>query len=160
MSTSVLIDALRITARRLREGVHYAWGNHGACNCGQLAQVLTPFTESEIRRFAQESRGEWTELAAAYCPDTKAPIDLILQRLQQAGLSPTDIHELEYLSNKEVLKRLPGGFRWLRRNVREDVILYFETFAGMLELQWQKTVIVAAMKPSDDITEGSILVNA
>ena len=28
---------------------------------------------------------------------------------------------------------MPGGFRWLQKNVREDVILYFETMAAMLE---------------------------
>jgi len=32
-----------------------------------------------------------------------------------------------------VLEHLPGGFRWLKKNKREDVILYFETFADMLE---------------------------
>jgi len=53
--------------------------------------------------------------------------------LQQLGLTPTDIHNIEYLEDKDVLKCLPGGFRWLSRNVREDVIVYFETFAEMLE---------------------------
>jgi hypothetical protein len=33
------------------------------------------------------------------------------------------------------LDNLPGGFRWLKKNVREDVIVYFETFASMLEDQ-------------------------
>jgi hypothetical protein len=37
------------------------------------------------------------------------------------------------LEDKQVLKQLPGGFRWLSRNKREDVILYFETFANLLE---------------------------
>lgn len=32
-----------------------------------------------------------------------------------------------------MLKNLPGGFRWLKRNRREDAIAYFETFANMLE---------------------------
>jgi hypothetical protein len=32
-----------------------------------------------------------------------------------------------------VLDNLPGGFRWLKRNERQDVIAYFETFADMLE---------------------------
>jgi hypothetical protein len=48
-------------------------------------------------------------------------------------LTPTDIHNLEYLEDKAVLENLPGGFRWLKRNVREDVIVYFETMAAMLE---------------------------
>lgn len=44
-----------------------------------------------------------------------------------------DIHHIEYLSDREVLNHLPGGFRWLKRNAREDVIIYFEAFANMLE---------------------------
>jgi hypothetical protein len=31
------------------------------------------------------------------------------------------------------LNQLPGGFRWLKRNERNDVIVYFETFASLLE---------------------------
>ena len=49
------------------------------------------------------------------------------------GLTPSDIHNLEYLEDRDALKELPGGFRWLSRNVREDVIIYFETFADYLE---------------------------
>ena len=32
-----------------------------------------------------------------------------------------------------MLKNLPGGFRWLKRNKRDDAIVYFETFANLLE---------------------------
>jgi hypothetical protein len=56
-----------------------------------------------------------------------------LKKLQQLGLTPTDIHNLEYLEDREVLNRLPGGFRWLKRNVREHVVLYFDTMANVLE---------------------------
>lgn len=128
-----LIAALRETATRLRNGAHYAWGHHGACNCGNLLQVLTPLTEGEILRFAHTGTGEWTELSEEYCSTTNAPVNLVLSKLQQAGLTPTDIHHIEYLTDKEVLHQLPGGFRWLKRNVREDVILYFEAFANLLE---------------------------
>lgn len=38
---------------------------------------------------------------------------------------------------------LPGGFRWLQRNVREDVILYFETYASLLEEQLLQSVKVS-----------------
>ena len=58
---------------------------------------------------------------------------MLIAKLQGIGLTPSDIHNLEYLDNREVLARLPGGLRWLKKNSREDVILYFETFAGMLE---------------------------
>lgn len=128
-----LIQALRTTASKLRNGSHYAWGHHGACNCGNLVQVVTDLTEGEILRYAHQGIGEWTELAQEFCPITKAPIDLVVAKLVEVGLTPTDIHHVEYLTDKEVLKNLEGGFRWLKRNKREDAIAYFEAFANMLE---------------------------
>jgi len=128
-----LIEALRTTAASLRNGAHYAWGNHGACNCGNLLQAITPLTKGEILRYAHSGTGEWTELAEEYCGATNAPVSLLIDKLERIGLTPTDIHNIEYLEDKEVLKALPGGFRWLKKNVREDVIIYFETFASLLE---------------------------
>jgi hypothetical protein len=128
-----LINALRETATRLRNGAHYAWGHHGACNCGNLLQVLTPLSEKEILSYAHTGAGEWTELAEEYCSASNAPVNLVLSKLEQAGLTPTDIHHIEFLTDKAVLNFLAGGFRWLKRNVREDVILYFEAFANQLE---------------------------
>ena len=128
-----LINALRETAIRLKNGAAYAWGNHGACNCGNLLQVVTRLSKDEILQYAHSGTGEWTELAEDYCGITDAPVSLLIFKLQQLELTPTDIHNIEYLEDKDVLKRLPGGFRWLSRNVREDVIIYFETFAEMLE---------------------------
>ena len=131
--TIQLIAALRETATRLRKGAHYAWGHHGACNCGNLVQVVTSFSKEEILRYAHTGTGEWTEMAQEFCPVTNAPLTLVITRLQQIGLTPTDIHNIEYLGDKEVLRNLPGGFRWLKRNKKEDAIEYFEAFASLLE---------------------------
>ena len=128
-----LVAAFRETARRLRNGANYAWGHHGACNCGNLLQVITPLTEGEILRYAHTAIGEWTELAGEYCAASDAPINLVMSKLEKAGLNPVDIRHIEYLSDSQVLSHLPGGFRWLKKNVREDVIIYFETFANLLE---------------------------
>ncbi len=128
-----LIDALRTTADRLAGGVHYAWGNHGACNCGNLLQVVTQLSEAEIITYAHTGIGEWTEIAEGKCEVSGAPLLLLMSKLEQIGLTPTDIHNIEYLEDREVLKHLPGGFRWLKRNAREDVIAYFTTFADLLE---------------------------
>ncbi len=136
-ASTELIQAFWETARRLRDGAAYSWGNHGACNCGNLLQVLTPLNEKEILTYAHTGTGEWTELAMEYCPGSGAPVDLLISKLQQAGLTPTDIHHIEYLTDRSVLEQLPGGFRWLKRNVREDVILYFEAYARLLEKQLQ-----------------------
>lgn len=137
-----LINAFRKTAERLRNGAHYAWGHHGACNCGNLLQVITPLTEAEILHYAHLGNGEWTELAEEFCGVSNAPVSLVISKLEQAGLTPTDIHHIEYLSDKQVLQYLHGGFRWLKRNVRENVILYFEAFADMLEEELLKTVTI------------------
>jgi hypothetical protein len=128
-----LIRALRETVRRLENGADYAWGHHGACNCGNLLQVIARLNRQEIIRFAQTSVGEWTELAEEYCGASNTPVNILISELEKLGLTPTDIHNLEYLHDKSVLEKLPGGFRWLRRNIREDVVVYFQTFADLLE---------------------------
>ena len=110
-----LINSLREAAQNLREGAHYVWGNHGACNCGQLLQVIANLTEEEILRAAHTGVGEWTELGVVYCHESKTPVDTIFSVLEEAGLTPTDIAHLEHLSDKAVLKELPGGFRWLKK---------------------------------------------
>ena len=128
-----LIEALREAAQNLRNGADYAWGHHGSCNCGHILQVVTHLSKKEILEHAQTIYGEWTEIAEDHCGITNAPAYLLVSKLEKLGLTPTDIHNLEYLEDKAVLENLPGGFRWLKRNVREDVIVYFETMAAMLE---------------------------
>jgi len=143
-----LIDALRETANRLRNGAHYAWGNHGACNCGNLMQVVGNMSKEEILRYAHTGPGEWTELAEESCSVTQAPFKLLIKKLEDIGLTPSDIHNLEYLKDRKVLNQLPGGFRWLTRNIREDVIIYFETFANMLEEELLRNIRIPEMKES------------
>jgi hypothetical protein len=92
-------------------------------------------TKEEILKHAHTGIGEWTELAEESCSVTNAPYTLLIQKLEAIGLTPSDIHNLEYLEDKEVLQHIPGGFRWLSRNLREDVVLYFETFAALLEIK-------------------------
>ena len=140
IATVELINALRETASRLKRGAHYAWGHHGACNCGNLVQVVTRFTEGEILRYAHTGIGEWTEMTEEFCPVTNAPLTLVITKLEEIGLTPSDIHHIEYLSDKTVLQNLPGGFRWLKRNKREDAIEYFDAFANLLEDKFLQTI--------------------
>jgi hypothetical protein len=132
-ATLELINALRLTADNLRKGAYHSWGHHGACNCGNLVQSVTQFTKEEILEYAHTGTGEWTELAIEFCPATNAPLTLVFNKLEQIGLTPTDIHHIEYLTDREVLEQLSGGFRWLKRNRKEDAIDYFEAFALVLE---------------------------
>lgn len=139
-----LIESLRKTASNLSNGAFYAWGNQGACNCGNLVQVITQFSPKEILKYVQESGlGEWTEMAEEYCPITNAPVNILVAKLEALGLTSTDIHHLEYLNDTKVLKNLHGGFRYLNRNDRESAILYFETFAQMLENELLKNIDIS-----------------
>jgi hypothetical protein len=140
--TIELIQALRVTAKNLSNGAYHSWGHHGACNCGNLVQSVTEFTKDEILRYAHDGAGEWTELAIDFCPITNAPLALIFHKLEEIGLTPTDIHHIEYLSDMEVLNNLPGGRRWLKRNKKEDAIAYFETFANVMEEKLLKTISI------------------
>jgi hypothetical protein len=79
-----LIYALRKTANRLRNGAYYAWGNHGACNCGNLVQSVTSLSKEEIQKYAQSGIGEWTELAEEHCGDTNTPVSLLIQKAGNA----------------------------------------------------------------------------
>ncbi|MBV4358099.1 hypothetical protein [Pinibacter aurantiacus] len=128
-----LIESLRETASRLRNGAYYAWGHHGGCNCGNLLQVVTSLTKEEILSYAHTTRGEWTEIAEEFCETSLTPAYVMISKLEAIGLTPTDIHNIEYLEDAEVLGKLSGGFRWLKRNDRADVIDYFEAFADLLE---------------------------
>ena len=149
-----LIGTLRQAAENLRNGAAYAWGHHGSCNCGHVLQVITHLGREEILRYAHTGIGEWTEIADEYCGVTQVPAYLMVSKLEAIGLTPTDIHCLEYLKDREVLERIPGGFRWLQKNNREDVILYFETMASMLEENLLQTIEIP--KPGNLIPANSI----
>lgn len=146
-----LIDALRTTAKKLKEGAFYAWGHHGACNCGNLIQTLTHTTKEEVQKIAFQGNGEWSDLACSfgewsnenqteYCENTGINLDTIFSQLSSLGLTQEDIHNIEYLEDREVLRKLPGGMRYLNRNDRNDVILYFETYANVLEEKLLSTI--------------------
>jgi hypothetical protein len=120
----VLVDVLRQTAKNLKEGAHYAWGNHGACNCGNLLQVVANVSKEEILTYAHTGFGEWTELAEEYCPVSNTPVNLMIKKLTDIGLIHAfryssffaDILEESYLNNisipyppKEVLEREYAG---------------------------------------------------
>jgi len=131
-----LIDALRTTAARLDAGATYQWGHLGQCNCGHLVQTVCRIDPAAIHRWATERaferQGDWEDLANDYCPTSGLPIDHVIGRLCELGLTTDDLAHLEKLSDEAVLAALPGGKRWLRRNQREDVVAYLRAWADLL----------------------------
>ena len=128
-----LIDALRRTADRLLAGASYQWSHQGSCNCGHLVQTVTRHSKSQIHAMALEKAGDWSEKAIEYCPGSGYPIDHILETLWDLGLAPEDVVNLEHLSDPMVLKRLPPEYRHLQRNNREDLLVYLNLWADLLE---------------------------
>ncbi len=132
-SNPELIDALRTTAQRLQEGAHYEWGHMGRCNCGHLIQTITNLSDREIVQAADHRLDEWTEHAKDYCEGTGHSLNTLFLTLQEMGFDYQDVMHLENLSDQRVLQRLGQQPRYLRRNCREDVTLYMNTLAAMLE---------------------------
>lgn len=130
-----LIDALRITADKLEKGAPYQWGHMGSCNCGNLAQELTRFDKKEIHAYAMRRKGDWSEQAEDYCPESGYPMDVLISELMLNGLQLEDLRNLERLSDRDVLRTLPNYGMFLRHNNRDDVVLYMRAWANLLEGQ-------------------------
>jgi hypothetical protein len=133
--TLELIDALRRTARKLANGAPYQWGHMGGCNCGNLAQELTKLNRDQIHRYAMERYGDWNEQVEDYCSTSQMPIDLVISEMLNAGLALEDLKHLEKLDDRQVLLRFPLEARYLKHNVRDDVVSYMNAWADLLEEQ-------------------------
>ncbi|MCC5937014.1 MAG: hypothetical protein JJU34_07020 [Lunatimonas sp.] len=135
--TPSLISSIRKTAQRLKNGSPYQWGHMGACNCGNLAQELTNLNKGEIHQLAMQGVGDWNDQLREYCPSSGFPMDIMISKLLEAGLSLDDLADLEKLSNPAILAEIPIARRnHLSKNNRNDVVLYMETWANLLERQW------------------------
>ena len=128
-----VIQALRKTVENLEKGATYQWGHMGSCNCGNLAQEITNLSKADIHAYAMRGKGDWSEQLNDYCPGSQLPMDLLIFELLSFGFSTEDLQALEYLSNPTILERLPLEKRHLRRNYRDDVVVYLNEWANMLE---------------------------
>ena len=132
MLNKKLINALQIAIRQLKAGAPYEWGHVGRCNCGHLVQALVGISAGEIYRNFGQELDEWSEHSRDYCGVSGTPVEVLFDQLHAVGFSAEDIHHLEYLSDPKVLRALPGGFRHLRRNSRDDLTLYMETLVVLI----------------------------
>ncbi len=141
-----LINKLHEAADKIEKSDEYNWGHVGRCNCGHLAQCITSLDKAEIyvRARAQEL-DEWTEYANDYCPQSGAPIDMIIDSMLEIGMENSDIHHLEYLSDKNVLHALPGGFRYLEKGKKDNAALYMHTWADLLKEELKENMEVVTV---------------
>lgn len=129
-----LSEALKVTARRLSTGERYSWSHMGACNCGHLAQTVTLSSPEDLHRIALRRAGDWSEQTREYCPTSGFPLDHVISALLGLGASLAELRDLERLTDPKVLRRIPQPRRReMNFRSREDVILYMETWAELLE---------------------------
>ena len=132
-----LINALRKTILKLKDGSPYQWGHMGACNCGNLAQEITKLGKGEIHRHAMQRHGDWNEQLTDYCPTSGYPMDLMISKMIESGLSIDDLMHLENLSDPDILSQIPPEKRQhILRNSKDDVILYMGAWLKLLEKDW------------------------
>ncbi len=78
--------------------------------------------------------GDWSEQLRDYCPQSGFPMDEIIDQMLSWGLTKDDLAHLERLSDAKVIEMLPPDRRYLKHNERDDVVLYLNTWAELLEL--------------------------
>ena len=120
---------LRKTADRI-SSESYLWKDLGICNCGNLAQVVTGLPGKEITRLAIKKHGDWEMLTKLHQPNSGYEIDHILDSMIEIGFRLDQIAKLENLSDQDILNEIGVD---LRRDKREDVVLYLNTWADLIE---------------------------
>lgn len=132
--TLPVIQALRTTAQRLATQAPYQWGHMGSCNCGHLAQTVTRLTKAEIHARAMQRYGDWERQLIDYCPTSGLPIDQTIDEMLALGITRADLTHLERLADPFIRAAIPFERRdALRHNQRDDVVLYLNTWADLLE---------------------------
>lgn len=131
----------------------------GACNCGNLGQELTRLTKGEIHQYAMARHGDWNEQLLDYCPTSGYPMDLMISKMLQFGLSLEDLRHLERLSDQEILRAIPFEKRnQLNHNKKEDVILYMQTWAKSLREKWIQENVFQSRIPEEKKLKLTVLV--
>jgi hypothetical protein len=147
-----LVLALRATAQKIEKSNTYQWGHMGLCNCGFLAQEVTALSKQEIHRRAMLRHGDWSEQLNDYCPTSGLPMDDLIDELVNFGFTVSELRHLERLSDPAVLQALPVEKRYLKHNVKEDVVLYLTTWAKHLEDSIVDTISIKELADRERIT--------
>jgi len=122
------IEALRLSAKAIRQGHFYNWRKPHTCNCGIVAQTIMGKDTPDmallmdktiaLARSVEVKSISWTAMSSALCPITGIPIDTVFKALYEAGFDRTDICNLEHLEDAEICRR--AGI--VQRNGKEEVM--------------------------------------
>lgn len=147
-----VIALLRRTADNIAISAGYQWGHMGACNCGFLAREITDLKKHEIHAFAMQGHGDWNEQLNDHCPTSGLPMDDLISAMIATGFDVDDLKHLEKLSDPWVLRSLPFEQRNLKHNHKNDVVLYLNTWADLLERRLLEQISLPELRESVDET--------
>ncbi len=148
---------MRETAERLKNGAAYQWGHMGSCNCGHLAQSFTRYSKGDIHKAAMTRHGDWAEQLRDYCPQSGLPLDLVIDQMLELGFTRADLTHLERLTDPEVLHTLPPSRQALKHHVRDDVVLYLQAWAKLLEKELLQKIALDNLEADTHQNKAAIL---
>jgi hypothetical protein len=159
-----LADHLDEAARRIEANeVRYDFFDPCSCNCGVVAQVITGMSPIMLdARRRSNVRGDrvigcWSFLRDdAYvdysrCEMTGLPMGTVLRTLGDAGLTFTDMRELEQLANKKIRRvaklRIFRDQRLPDKSDPSAVIRYLRAWARLIRCEHE----VSKSAPASDV---------
>lgn len=149
-----LITALRTAATAIKNGsFRYNWYDVTTCNCGVVIGCLLGLSPKSLDiRLVQNglarANGTWSERASEMCPIIGIPEVEIFRTLYSMGLTATEIHHLEYLSDPEIRARMPLRHRMIRMKKNESQLAcYLRAWADLLVERGTADVVDEARRP-------------
>jgi hypothetical protein len=141
--TRQLSKALRQTADLIESGAYsYDWTQPHQCNCGLLVRTLANVTSNELQDInlkltpkqnkALDITMEWSNVAERYCTASGLSEIFIFKKLFEAGMTFKDIHELEFMSNPEILKASKAVEKVDYKN-KQNLIAYLWNWANIID---------------------------
>ncbi len=119
----------------------YRWNEQGSCNIGIMAQLVTGLTPLEIEEYIKnyplpsKKYGEswtWSGAVSQYCSITGQSKIEIINKITAVGMEREDFYHLEYLNDKEIIKRADIGTDKFDYRNDEHLIKYLEAWAAMI----------------------------
>lgn len=137
-----LAKYLETSALILRNSdTRYRWNEQGSCNVGIVAQLVTGLTPLEIEEYIKkyplpdkkyEQNWTWSGAVSQYCSITGQSKIEIINKITAVGMEREDFYHLEYLDNKEIIKRANIGTDKFDYTNEEHLIKYLEAWAAMI----------------------------
>jgi hypothetical protein len=137
-----------LTAREIQEGAMQRegdWGEQAAAHPARGWNVPRPHPRPDYGARLALDEGAWEPENVGACSATGTPLDAVLDRLYELGLTPDDVRNLERLGDSVVRRRLGTNTEHFAHHERDNVVKYLRAWADLLEEELDEgTALLAA----------------